>query len=412
MTTTVRYKFLSSRDFSEIQIQGPYVNVGDLKLAIFKANFKDRSADPKSKSQLETRRRNSVWNGCCLGTDHDLSIIDPQTNTPYSDESALIFDKASVFLRRIPGDRRRQPLNTTTIDLRPAVEEVKSAEQETKSLSASDSVMTATNSGIEDLDFDDFGGDVYAIPSQVTKPSTEKKKKKKNNIAAQKKSNIAQAAVDKDEESRIKALVNTPALAKWSAAVKSTLTTTTGKRKAPYSTQPPPTGYVCHRCGIKGHFIQDCPTNGDPSFDLRKRMRPMSTAPSAAAESEFNRQLEGISSFSSVTTNSSSNSGGSKSSGTTTVGVPGELNCPLCRGIMREAVFVKSCCFRSYCKGCISDYVKSSKACACGARNVDEDDFLPNVTVRSMIETILQRRSCSTGSSAGSNSCCSTVIAT
>ncbi|CAI0552652.1 unnamed protein product [Linum tenue] len=396
MTTTVRYKFLSSRDFSEIQIQGPYVTVGDLKLAIFKANFKDRSADPKSKSQ-------HVWNGCCLGTDHDLSIIDPQTNTPYSDESALIFDKASVLLRRIPGDRRRQPLNTTTIDLRPAVEEVKSAEQETKSLSASDSVMTTTNSGIEDLDFDDFGGDVYAIPSQVTKPSTEKKKKK-NNIAAQKKSNIAPAAVDKDEESRIKALVNTPALAKWTAAT----LTTTGKRKAPYSTQPPPTGYVCHRCGIKGHFIQDCPTNGDPSYDLRKRMRPMPTAPSAAAESEFNRQMEGISSFSSVTTTTSSS--GSKSSGLTTVGVPAELNCPLCRGIMREAVFVKSCCFRSYCKGCISDHVKSSKSCACGARNADEGDFLPNVTVRSMIDSILQRRSCSTGSSAGSNSCCSTVV--
>ncbi|CAI0458829.1 unnamed protein product [Linum tenue] len=374
MTTSVRYKFLSSRDFSEIQIQGPYVTVGDLKLAIFKANFKDRSADSKS----------HIWNGCCLGTDHDLSIIDPQTNTTYSDENALIFDKSSVLLRRIPGDRRRQPLNTTTIDLRPAVEEVKSVEEETKSYSASDSVITTT-SGIEDLDYDDFGGDVYAIPSQVTKPSIEKKK---NTIAPEKKNSIAPAAVDRDEESKIMALVNTPALGMWSAR----------KRKAPYSTQPPPNGYVCHRCGIKGHFIQDCPTNGDPSYDHRKRMRPLSTAPSAAAD---------------VITTSSSNSGGSKSNGTTTVGVPAELNCPLCRGIMREAVFVKSCCFQSYCKGCISDHVKRSKSCACGARNVDEGDFLPNVTVRSMIDSILQqRRSCSTGSSVGSNSCCSTVIGT
>ncbi|CAL1392914.1 unnamed protein product [Linum trigynum] len=410
MTTTVRYKFLSSRDFSEIQIQGPYVTVGDLKLAIFKANFKDRSTD--SKSQQETRRRSSIWNGCCLGTDHDLSIIDPQTNTPYSDENALIFDKASVLLRRIPGDRRRQPLNTAAIDLRPAVEEVKSAEEVKRSYPASDSVMTTT-SGIEDLDYDDFGGDVYAIPSQVTKPSIEKKKK--NTIAPEKKNSIAPAAVDRDEESKIMALVNTPALGMWSAAAESTLTTTR-KRKAPFSTQPPPTGYVCHRCGIKGHFIQDCPTNGDPSYDHRKRMRPLSTAPCAAAESEFNRQMEGISTFSSVITtssSSSSNCGGSKSNGTTTVGVPAELNCPLCRGIMREAVFVKSCCFQSYCKGCISEHVKRSKSCACGARNVDEGDFLPNVTVRSMIDSILQqRRSRSTGSSAGSNSCCSTVIGT
>ncbi|KAF6842089.1 hypothetical protein CPLU01_00182 [Colletotrichum plurivorum] len=29
----------------------------------------------------------------------------------------------------------------------------------------------------------------------------------------------------------------------------------------------PPPGYVCKRCGIPGHFIQDCDTNGNPIFD-------------------------------------------------------------------------------------------------------------------------------------------------
>ena len=26
--------------------------------------------------------------------------------------------------------------------------------------------------------------------------------------------------------------------------------------------QPPPSNYVCHRCGLKGHWIKFCPTNG------------------------------------------------------------------------------------------------------------------------------------------------------
>jgi protein MPE1 len=34
---------------------------------------------------------------------------------------------------------------------------------------------------------------------------------------------------------------------------------------------PPGQGYVCFRCGQKGHWIQECPTNGDPTFDNRPR---------------------------------------------------------------------------------------------------------------------------------------------
>ena len=32
----------------------------------------------------------------------------------------------------------------------------------------------------------------------------------------------------------------------------------------------PPPGYVCHRCQQPGHFIRNCPTNGDPAFDGRR----------------------------------------------------------------------------------------------------------------------------------------------
>ncbi|ORY63046.1 DWNN domain-containing protein [Pseudomassariella vexata] len=35
----------------------------------------------------------------------------------------------------------------------------------------------------------------------------------------------------------------------------------------------PPTGYICYRCGQKGHWIQACPTNDNPEFDNRPRVK-------------------------------------------------------------------------------------------------------------------------------------------
>ncbi|KAL2362983.1 hypothetical protein RJZ56_004126 [Blastomyces dermatitidis] len=36
---------------------------------------------------------------------------------------------------------------------------------------------------------------------------------------------------------------------------------------------PPPPGYLCYRCREKGHWIQACPTNNDPKFDGRYRVK-------------------------------------------------------------------------------------------------------------------------------------------
>ncbi|GJN88012.1 hypothetical protein Rhopal_000967-T1 [Rhodotorula paludigena] len=35
----------------------------------------------------------------------------------------------------------------------------------------------------------------------------------------------------------------------------------------------PPPGYICYRCGQKGHWIQECPENGNPAFDNRPRIK-------------------------------------------------------------------------------------------------------------------------------------------
>ncbi|KAK5169093.1 Protein mpe1 [Saxophila tyrrhenica] len=44
-------------------------------------------------------------------------------------------------------------------------------------------------------------------------------------------------------------------------------------KSTPVPDKPLPPGYICHRCGEKGHWIQACPTNNDPNFDNRPKFR-------------------------------------------------------------------------------------------------------------------------------------------
>ncbi|KAF2228027.1 DWNN domain-containing protein [Elsinoe ampelina] len=43
--------------------------------------------------------------------------------------------------------------------------------------------------------------------------------------------------------------------------------------------KPLPVGYTCHRCGEKGHWIQACPTNNDPTFDNRPKFKKTTGIP-------------------------------------------------------------------------------------------------------------------------------------
>jgi len=47
------------------------------------------------------------------------------------------------------------------------------------------------------------------------------------------------------------------------------------KKPSPYIEQKqPPPSYVCHRCNQPGHYINNCPTNGDPNYDFHKVKKP------------------------------------------------------------------------------------------------------------------------------------------
>jgi len=47
-------------------------------------------------------------------------------------------------------------------------------------------------------------------------------------------------------------------------------------------TKPPPVNYVCHRCGIPGHWIKNCPTNGNTGFDNKPHLKDPSKSSSSS----------------------------------------------------------------------------------------------------------------------------------
>lgn len=157
----------------------------------------------------------------------------------------------------------------------------------------------------------------------------------------------------------------------------------------------PPPGYICHRCNVPGHFIQHCPTNDDPTFDI-KRTKPPTGIPSSMLvaspdglyalpggvaavfkpnEAAFEKEIQGVPSTRSF------------------ADLPAELYCPLCRAVMKDAVLAGKCCFQSFCDKCIREYIMSNSLCICGAKNVLADDLIPNKTVRDTIIWIIESAS-------------------
>ncbi|URE15418.1 DWNN [Musa troglodytarum] len=365
----VYYKFKSAKDYDSIPIEGQFISVANLKERIFETKLFGK------------------------GTDFDLMISNAQTNEEYVDEGAMIPKNTSVLIRRVPGQPRK-PIVTDR-------NEMKIAEDKVEDLLPSSSLLvdaSSTTKYPEEYEWDEFGNDLYAIPEVNPAQSS-------NPVIDTSPANKV------DEDSKIKALIDTPAL-DWNRQAQDAygagrgfgrgiggrMMGGRGFGRGMLERKTPPAGYVCHRCKVPGHFIQHCPTNGDPNYDI-KRVKPptgipksmlMATPdgsyalPSGAVavlkpnEAAFEKEIEGL-----PTTRSVSD-------------LPPELRCPLCKEVMKDAVLTSKCCFRSFCDKCIRDYIITKLMCVCGATNILADDLLPNKTLRETISRILESTTSST----------------
>eukprot|EP01080_Neovahlkampfia_damariscottae_P001046 gene1046-10565_t len=162
----------------------------------------------------------------------------------------------------------------------------------------------------------------------------------------------------------------------------------------------PPSNYVCHRCEKPGHYIQHCPTNNDPTFNVKKIKKATGIPKSFLQTVEnnddnvddgsllmtpngsgFAKILSNEGEFEKHLGNSSSNSKVQIEE------IPIELKCSICKNLLKKAVTV-SCCSTNYCDSCITKTLLDETHFHCPncKKQIDLDNLTSNQKIRNQVE--------------------------
>ncbi|KAI9592000.1 hypothetical protein BDF19DRAFT_452841 [Syncephalis fuscata] len=180
-----------------------------------------------------------------------------------------------------------------------------------------------------------------------------------------------------------------------------------------YPDREPPPNYVCYRCGEKGHFINHCPTNGDPAFD-RPRLRRTTGIPKSflkaidkPTDKKSGVMVTDVGGFVVATPDSNAwEKHVAMHRAAVTAGdvhertdAPPELSCVICKGLMRDAVSTP-CCDAQGCEECLSKTLRENNmTCTqCGAPEQSVDLLVPNYRLRDAVDQYLRQQTVSTGS--------------
>ncbi|KAH8847614.1 hypothetical protein MCOR27_004459 [Pyricularia oryzae] len=211
MSSSVFFKFKSQKEPTRVEFDGTGISVFELKRDII------------------------LKSGLGDGTDFDLAIYTEDGAEEYDDDTTIIPRSTTVVARRLPS-------------MKPG------AGRAARYVSGKAPVNAKNSSRKE----------------QVAKASTTKAPS-----AA-----LAQMSNAVTEEERLAAMFQAQS-EQWTAQQEELSHQTpiyngkpgVGKRPANVPDHEPPNGYICYRCGEKGHWIQLCPTNDNPEFDNRPRVK-------------------------------------------------------------------------------------------------------------------------------------------
>lgn len=209
MASSVFFKFKSQREPTRVEFDGTGISVFELKREII------------NKSGLGD------------GTDFDLFIYTDDNSDEY-DDTTIVPRSTTVIARRQPALKAGAGRAARYVSGKMSVS-AKNAARKEQSAKAAGSKPSASASAI----------------SQMNTALTEEEK-----VAAMFAAQSEQWSAQQEEMSH-QAPVFKPG----------------AKRLANVPDHDPPNGYICYRCGNKGHWIQLCPTNDDPDFDNRPRVK-------------------------------------------------------------------------------------------------------------------------------------------
>ncbi|KAJ3152353.1 hypothetical protein HDU86_005882 [Geranomyces michiganensis] len=172
-----------------------------------------------------------------------------------------------------------------------------------------------------------------------------------------------------------------------------------------YEQRPPPPGYICYRCGQKGHFINNCPTIGEKEFD-RPKLKRTTGIPKIflkvvddkhAAEGGVmvtqNGELVVAQPNDQAWADVAARNRNYLGAGDVyeMAPVPEELACAICKKLLRDAVQTP-CCGTKYCDECIRTHLlenedpdKRLKCPNCGA-DQSPDNLVANKALRQAVD--------------------------
>ncbi|CAL1715023.1 unnamed protein product [Somion occarium] len=166
--------------------------------------------------------------------------------------------------------------------------------------------------------------------------------------------------------------------------------------------RPLPPSYVCYRCGQKGHWIQDCPTNNDRDYDNRPRIKRTTGIPRSFLKAVESPSTGPIGHGVMVTPEggyvvaqpdvASWQKQVSRPKGLTEADIrekmPSDpaLSCPIDNKLFKDAVKTP-CCGKLYCEECIQTHLlERDFVCPnCGAKIPSLDKLIIDKPTRSKV---------------------------
>ncbi|KAI8136885.1 DWNN domain-containing protein [Fennellomyces sp. T-0311] len=414
--SVIYYKFKAAKDsdYDVFTFDGPGATVFDVKREIIRAKKLGK------------------------GTDFDLAIYNAQTDEEYKDDVFVVPRNTSIIVRRLPASRPgKGTAQRYVLGALPA---------DGKGMGSSGMGMMKGPPGPAAERFGSGGGS--GGRNMVLNAPQYRKQQQQQQEEAQ---NAAPAPSDDSEEARIQAMFQQttdqwgamqeklaeqqyipfqPRGSEWrrgrggyhSSQRGAPAGDNTGENGQQPQQQPqriPPPTYVCYRCGQKGHYINQCPTNGDKEFDKHPRIKRTTGIPRSflkVIEEPKNAVKSGTGGLmvtpkgdlvvaqadSSTWDKHVAKSAATINLGTATAGdlldlfdqipVPSHLQCPICEGLFREAT-ITPCCGASFCDECIRGFLlENDFSCQDCQKQIPNglDGLIPNMDVRASVDSYVR----------------------
>ncbi|KAF8809466.1 DWNN-domain-containing protein [Phlegmacium glaucopus] len=343
MASSVFYKFSSRKDESRVTFDGTGISVFDLKREIILANNMGKA------------------------NDFDLHIFDATSKQEHKDDSQIIPRSSSVIVKRLPAARPGKGKASMYVAGTPQ----SLPPSETALRGSTTNGGTTYHKGAMSKRFD--GKDEQMSPSKPSPHSSQSSAPSKGDEAAAMAA-MFQAQSQNWEETQEKMSHATRVYSN----TRGTGFPRGGKPHTPnvphqvQNDRPLPPSYVCYRCGKKGHWIQDCPTNNDREFDNRPRIKRTTGIPRSMLKAVENPNSGELTQGVMVTPEggyvvaqpdlASWQKQVSRPKGLTAAEVrekvptDASLTCPIDNKLFRDAVKTP-CCGTLYCEECVQTHL-------------------------------------------------------